>query len=74
MINRIDQLIKDIIEEYFQDGHTRISARIIAKKTGITLQKVTYCIRNNLQGEYKIEKRSRGFVVVRQYEKEGGNK
>ena len=60
----IDHIIKEIVRRFFQEeGHTKISARTIAKKGQIPIRVVSAHIsRHDL--DLLWERRSRGIIIL----------
>jgi hypothetical protein len=60
----IDRIIKDVVERFFEEGHAKISARIIARKTNVPLKVVcSHITKHELKIEW--EQRARGIVVIK---------
>ena len=69
----IDHIIKEIVRRFFQEeGHTKISARTIAKKGNIPIRVVTRHISHH-HIDLCWEKRDKGIIILQQeiYRKEG---
>jgi hypothetical protein len=61
----VDRIIKEIVERFFREGHTKISTRTIASKTNISLRVVTaHIVRHDLDLQW--ERRSRGLIILSQ--------
>lgn len=61
----VDRLIKEIIDRFFREGHTKISTRTIASKMNMSLRVVSSHIsRHDLDLQW--ERRSRGLIILNQ--------
>ena len=60
----VDRIIKDIVERFFQEGHLKISARTIARRSNISVRAVSVHIsRHDL--DLLWEKRDRGIIILK---------
>ena len=61
----VDRIIKETVERFFREGHTKISTRTIASKTSMSLRVVTaHIVRHDLDLQW--ERRSRGLMILNQ--------
>lgn len=59
----IDLIIQEIVDDFFREGHSKISAKTVARKGGMSVRCVAkHIASHNL--DLSWEKRDRGIVIL----------